>query len=166
MKRYDEESFFKSAVQQMPVITPSTQLKDLIGPESWLLFKVFNEQPVFLSKPASLSEKDKDHICIKSRLLHQKVVNDFSERALGLATDYHQSVVIKSQTQKQFFYQVVKNLREKQNIERCTKKTCQKCGKIQRLMGNIFVSVYGVAKVKQFSCQKFRLPLVCCSLSC
>ena len=47
LKRYDEEFSFKSAVQQMPLITPYTQLKDLIGPESWLLFKLINKQPVF-----------------------------------------------------------------------------------------------------------------------
>ena len=115
LKRYDEEFSFKSAVQQMPLITPYTQLKDLIGPESWLLFKLINNQPVFFLKPASLWEKDKDYSRIKSRLLHLKVVSDSSERALGLVTDYHLSVVTKSQTQKQFLYQVVKHLREKQN---------------------------------------------------
>ena len=115
MERYDEEFSFKSAVQQMPLITPYTQLNDLIGPESWLLFKLINEQPVFFSKPASLWEKDKDYIRIKSRLLHLNVVNDSSKRALELVTDYHLSVVKKPQTQKQFLYQVVKHLREKQN---------------------------------------------------
>ena len=116
----------------MPLVTPSTQLKDLIGPESWLLFKLFDEQPVFLSKPASLWEKDKDYIRIKSRLLHL-IVNDSSERALGLVTDYDHSVVTKSQTQNQFLYQVVKHLCEKQNslllkpnAERCTKKIMSK----------------------------------------
>ena len=39
-------------VQQMPIVTFSTQLKDLFGPESWLLFKLIYEQPMFLSKPA------------------------------------------------------------------------------------------------------------------
>ena len=39
---------------------------------------------------------------MKSGLLHLKVDNDFSERALGLVTDYHQSLVTKSQAQKQF----------------------------------------------------------------
>ena len=133
MKRYDKEFSFKSAVQQMSLITPFTQLKDLIGPESWLLFKLINEQPAFLSKPASLWEKDKDYICIKSRLLHLKVLNDPSERALGFVTDYHQSVVTKSQTQKPFLYQVIKHFREKQNsfllkpnAERCTKKIMSK----------------------------------------
>ena len=54
MKRYDKEFSFKSAVQLMPLITPSTQLKHSISPESGLLFKLINEQPAFLSKPASL----------------------------------------------------------------------------------------------------------------
>ena len=129
IKRYEKEFSFKSAVQQMPLITPSTQMKKLIGPESWLLFKLINKQSVFLSNPVSLWEKDKNYICIKSRLLHLKVVNDSSERALGLITDYHEFAVTKSQTQKRFLCQDVKNLREKQNslwlqsnAERCTKK--------------------------------------------
>ena len=57
MKRYDKEFSFKSAVQQMPLITPSTQLKDLIGPKSRLLFKLINEQPVFCRSRFSLGEK-------------------------------------------------------------------------------------------------------------
>ena len=116
-------------VQQMPIVTFSTQLKDLLGPESWLLFKLINEQPMFLSKPAFKWEQDENYQQIKSRLLHLKVVDDSSERALGLVTDCHQWIVTKSRTQKQFLYQVVKNLRERQNnilikpnAERCTKK--------------------------------------------
>ena len=88
-------------VQQIPIVT-STQLKDLFGPESWLLFKLIYEQPMFLSKPAFKWEHDENYQQIKSRLLHLKVVNDSSERALGLVTDYHQCVVTKSRTQKQF----------------------------------------------------------------
>ena len=42
MKRYDKGFSFKSSVQQMALITPLTQLKDLIGPRSWLLFKLIN----------------------------------------------------------------------------------------------------------------------------
>ena len=119
----------KPTAQQMPILTSSTQLKDLFGPESLLLFKLINEQPMFFSKPASKWEQDENYQQIKSRLLHLKVVNDSSERALGLITDYHQCVVTKSRIQKQFLHQVVKNLRERQsnllikpNAERCTKK--------------------------------------------
>ena len=117
----------------MPIATSSTQLKDLFGPESRLLFKLINEQPMFLSKPAFKWEQDENYQQIKSRLLHLKVVNDSSERALGLVTDYHQCVVTKLRTQKQYLYQVVKNLRERQNnllikpnAERCTKKIMSK----------------------------------------
>ena len=84
-----------------------------MGPETWLLFKLINEQSVFLSKPASLCEKEKDYIDIKSPLFYRTVVNDSSEKALGLVTDYHYSVVMKSQLQKQLLYQMAKNFREK-----------------------------------------------------
>ena len=100
-------------VQQMPIVTSSTQLKDLFGPESWLLFKSINEQPMFLSKPAYKRKQDENYQQIKSQLLHLKVVNDSSEKALGLVMDYHQGVATKSQTQKLFLNQVVKNLRER-----------------------------------------------------
>ena len=135
MKKFKKKSFktTEPTVQQMPIVTSSTQMKDLFAPESWLLFKLINEQPMFLSKPAFRWEQDENYQQIKSRLLHLKVVNDSSERALGLVRDYHQCVVTKSRTQKQFFYQVVKNLRERQNnllikpnAERCTKKILSK----------------------------------------
>ena len=92
-----------------------------------MLFKLINKNPVFLCKPAFLWEKDKGCIRIKSRLLRLKVVNDSSERALGLVTQYHKSTITKLPSQEQFPYQVMKNLREKQsdlltkpNVERCT----------------------------------------------
>ena len=133
IKKYQNDTSFDHSVQKMPTVTAFTQLKDLIGPESWLLFKLINEQPLFLSKPALLWEKDECYIRIKSRLQHLKVVNDSSERALGLVTDYHSSTITKSPFQKQFLYQEVKNLREKQNklltkpnAERFTKKIMSK----------------------------------------
>jgi len=109
MKKYQNDTSFDHSVQKMPTVTVFTQLKDLIGRESWVLFKLINEQPLFLSKPASLWERDECYIRIKSRLQHLKVVNDSSERALGLViTDYHSSTITKSPSQKQFLYQVVK----------------------------------------------------------
>ena len=68
----------------MPIVTSSTQLKNLFGPESRLLFNLINEQPMFLLKPAFKWEQDKNYQQFKSRPLHLKVVNDSSERALGL----------------------------------------------------------------------------------
>ena len=113
MKSFKRQPLFKTAVP-MPDIKPSTQLKDLVGPDSWLIFNLINEEPVFLSKSASLWEKDENYNRIRSRLVNMKVVNDSSERALRLVTEYHHSRITKSQDQKQFLYQVVKNLREKQ----------------------------------------------------
>ena len=128
MKKKQNDTSFDHSVHKMPTVTAFANLKDK-GLESWVLFKLINEQPLFLSKPASLWERDKCYIRIKSGLQHLKAVYDFSERALGLVTDYHSSTITKSPSQKQFLYQVVKNLREKQNelltkpnAERCTKK--------------------------------------------
>ena len=78
MRKYQSDASFDHLVQQMPAITAFTQLKDLFGPVSWVLFKRINENPVFLSKLTSLWEKDESCIIIKSRLLHLKVVNDSS----------------------------------------------------------------------------------------
>ena len=99
-----------SRTPPLPTVTTFTQLKDLIGRKSWVLFKLTNKQPLFLSKPASLWERNECYIRIKSRLQHLRVVYDFSERALGLVTDYHSSTITRSPSQKQFLYQVVKNL--------------------------------------------------------
>ena len=76
MKKYKNEQSFKNTTLQMPAITLSTQLKDLVGSDSWLLFRLMNEQPAFLTKPASMWEKDDDYVRIKSRLSRMKVVNE------------------------------------------------------------------------------------------
>ena len=80
-----------------------------------MLFTLINKNPVVLSKPASLREKDESCIRIKSRLLCLKVVNDSSKRALDFVTEFHESTITKSSSQKQFPYQVIKNLPEKQS---------------------------------------------------
>ena len=110
MKKYRNDASFDHSVHKMPTVPAFTQLKDLIGRESWVLLKLINKQSLFLSKPASLWERNECYIRIKSRLQHLKVVNDFSERALGLVTDYHSSTITKSPSRKQFLYQVLKNL--------------------------------------------------------
>ena len=76
MKKYQNDTSFDHSVHKMPTVTAFTQLKDLFGLESWVLFKLINEQPLFLSKPASLWERDECYIRIKSRLQHLKAVND------------------------------------------------------------------------------------------
>ena len=102
MKKYQNDTSFDHSVQKMPTVTTFTQLKDLIGRGSWILFKLINKQPLFLSKPASLWERNECYIRIKSRLQHLKVVNDFSEKALGLVTDYHSSTITKSHSKNSF----------------------------------------------------------------
>ena len=44
MKKFKKKSSktTEPTAQQMPIVT-FTQLKDLFGPESWLLFKLINE---------------------------------------------------------------------------------------------------------------------------
>ena len=104
MKKYQNDTSFHHSVHKMPTVTTFTQLKDLIGRESWVLFKLINKQPLFLSKPASLWERNECYIRIKFRLQHLKVVNDFSKRAFGLVTDYYSSTITKLLSQKQFLY--------------------------------------------------------------
>ena len=53
MKKFQNDTSFDHSVQQIPAITAFTQLKDLFGPKSWVLFKLINKNPVFLSKSAS-----------------------------------------------------------------------------------------------------------------
>ena len=67
-KKYQNDTSLDHSVHKMPPVTGFTQLKDLIGPESWVLFKLINKRPLFLSKPASLWEEDECYIRIKSRL--------------------------------------------------------------------------------------------------
>ena len=46
MKKYQNDTSFDDLVQQMPAITAFAQLIDLFGPDSWVLFKLINENPV------------------------------------------------------------------------------------------------------------------------
>ena len=86
MKKYQNDTSFDHSVQQMPAIIGFAQLIDLFGPDSWVLFKLIDKNPVFLCKPA-LWEKDESCIRIKPRFLRLKVVKDSSKRALSLVTE-------------------------------------------------------------------------------
>ena len=44
MKKYQNDTSFDHSVHRMPTVTAFTQLKDLIGPESWVLFKLIDKQ--------------------------------------------------------------------------------------------------------------------------
>ena len=135
IKKYQNDTSFDHSVHKMRTVTGFTQLKNLIGPKSSVLFKLINEQPLLLLKPASLWERDECHIRIKSRLQHLKEVNNSSKRGIRLVTDYHSSTVTKSPSQKQFLYQVVKNLQEKLN-ELLTKPNAERC--MKKIMSKIW----------------------------
>ena len=44
MKKYQNDTSFDHSVYRMPTVTAFTQLKDLIGPWSWVLFNLINKQ--------------------------------------------------------------------------------------------------------------------------
>ena len=113
---------------QCPIITSRTQLKDLVGPNSFLLFELIKIEPEFLGLPAKDWEGNSNFIKIKEALSHLKVTNDAAERALGLVTTFNDNTITKNPEQKQFLYRVVYNLR-KQQTKLKKKNTSEGCSK-------------------------------------
>ena len=98
----------------MPTMKPSTHLKDLVGSDSWMIFKLLNISGSFLSERARLWADNDEYQSMKDGIHSLKVVNDSAERALGLVTEFHSNKITKDPQQKQFLYQVVKDLRREQ----------------------------------------------------
>ena len=120
-------------VQAIPVCKSysNTQLKDLVGPDSWAFFNRYGVQPLFLSKPVNLWTTDTSYIKLLSMVCSTKVVNDTAERSLGLLTEFNTGTVTKSEEQKQYLYKVIREMRRNQknlatSRERCTKASIKK----------------------------------------
>ena len=101
---------------QCPILTSRTQLKDLVGPNSFVLFELIKIKPDFLEIPAKDWEGNPSFINIKGAISHLKVTNDTAERALGLVTTFNDNTITKDPEQKQFLYRVVYNLRKQQSM--------------------------------------------------
>ena len=68
---------------------------------------------------------DVEYLEIAKLVANTKCVNDNAERALGMATDYHCNKITTDETQRQYLFKVVKELRERMGGDQ-TKKNLKK----------------------------------------
>jgi len=106
-----------------------TPLKTFVGPDSFTFFMKFGHSayPSFLDQPVDKWLTDETYLSLMKSVNQTKVVNDASERALGLITDFHKGIITTSEDQKQYIYQVVRHMRkvnkdQAKSTERITKK--------------------------------------------
>ena len=103
--------------QQMPITDTfgKKKLRHFIGPDSWTFFDLFcGSQPEFLAKPVKQWRSDESYITLMEVVSPTKVVNDCAERVLGMVTDFHIDRITRSEEQKSYLFQVVKELRSRQ----------------------------------------------------
>jgi len=77
------------SLQKMLVLSESTTLADLIGPDSWTLFDILNVSSSFLKTDPSYCNDNPSYKHAHGLMQSLNVVNDVAERALGLLTSFN-----------------------------------------------------------------------------
>lgn len=117
LKKHNE--FFTDATkmeQEMPSLESSrnVKLRDLVGRGSWAIFRLIGRYPIFIEVHPKDWSDDECFNMYKTLLLNLKVTNDAAERALGLVTEFHKSVVTCDLEQNHHLYRITKDIRFKQ----------------------------------------------------
>ena len=115
-------------MQQMPYLSGKAILADLIGSDSLTAFNLLKLDSSFLQLDPSFWSQNASYTHAKSLFQSLNVVNDASERALGILTDFHTGKVTLDSEQKQILLKMVSQLRQTQqsaatSLERVTKKS-------------------------------------------
>ena len=71
-----------------PEIKSSTKLIDLLGPKSYLLFKLLGVEPNWLNKNPKDWDEDEEYKKMQEFVRTVKTVNDCAERGVKMITDY------------------------------------------------------------------------------
>ena len=107
--KYDPEATMGQPI--FPTVKMTTQLKDLIGPKSWLMFSLFNDAD-WLKLQVKCWKTDDRFKEMLEFATHLKVVNDLAERKIKLMSDYS-TIITNSADQKQCVLQSVEQHRIK-----------------------------------------------------
>ena len=78
------------------------QLKDFVGPDTYVFFDLLNLKQEILSIPASKWNSSSIYHDNKKIIKLLPVVNDAAERALGMASSMHGPTMPKNEKQLQF----------------------------------------------------------------
>jgi hypothetical protein len=101
---------FEKGQPIFPSLKQSTKLIDLIGPQSWFLFRNISIGFKWLAEPVNQWELDTDYQEAEMFIRHIKVVNDLSERAVKLIQDFSRTITT-DENQRQYLMQVVEHHR-------------------------------------------------------
>ena len=87
-----------------PVLREKTQLWELFGPGSWLLFHLIGvEGKEFTKKPVSEWGRDSEYMLASSIVSNIKVVNDGAERGILLAKSLQNKLTFKEEERRKLF---------------------------------------------------------------
>ena len=113
-------------LQQLPLLTESTNLQDLVGPDSWTTLHKFGELE-FIEKHPKQWRNDPSYQKMCDLVKSMPVINDSAERVLGLVSSYYSlKTTPKTVEQKQNLFKTIHHYRHQQrklatSSERCTK---------------------------------------------
>ena len=107
-----ENPVFEIQRSTFPVIDPNTELEDLVGDRSFLLFSLLQVGYSWLFQPAAEWDDSLDYSRAESFVRTAKTVNDVAERAVKLMTDYAM-ILTKDEEKRQWILQGVAENRKK-----------------------------------------------------
>ena len=121
------------------------QLKDFIGPDTYVLFDLLRIDKELLSIPVSKWSSSSLYHQNMKKIKHLPVVNDAAERALGMATQMYKPTMPKNEKYLQASFKVVHAIRKIQGYqanssERATKHNLTEFLKDNRIV-NLFKSL-------------------------
>ena len=100
-----------------PELKKCTKIKQLFGPNSFLIPAKMETAPTFLEVQALQWEYDSNYNFLKKPLSKMKVVNCSAERAMLLTKTYHNKLTT-NPNERSHLYQVVPTLRRKNSDKR------------------------------------------------
>ena len=112
--RYPKQSN-KIVLQQMPQLPDKVSLADLVGKDSWTLFQLLNADHGFLKTDPKCWKQDDGFVIAQNLVKNLNVVNDASERALGLLTAFNTGRGTKNGKQQEYLRSIVCVLRQAQH---------------------------------------------------
>ena len=96
------------------------ELRDMVTPDSWQLFKILKISPDWLALPPAEWDSNPDYMEFRNFVRQVKVINDCAERGVKLATDYSKSLTKDSQERSKIYQVVEAERRAKPDAKKAT----------------------------------------------
>ena len=110
----------KFGLPSFPEVTATTQLRDLVTPQSWQFFEIVKVCPDWLALPPAEWASSDDFRLAREYVQTLKVTNDTAERGIKIASDFMQ-VLTKDSEMRQKIFQVVEwDRHQRPDSKKCT----------------------------------------------